>query len=314
MEMPKPLMSLHEFGPPPFLNKTFDMVENPESDPIISWGESFNSFIIWDEHKFSTDLLSKYFKHSNFSSFVRQLNTYGFRKVSTAHPVRWEFAHPGFQKGKKDLLKTIKRRAQGNGTNSNARLLHQKETEIEILKKEQEALKVEISDLKQQQQNSNTCLAAMGERMKTVEWKQQEQNKVLGGGEVHKKRRLVSNDNFLESFIAKHGDQFPKEEMAAAHSELNSYLGSSAIDLGSSLMPDQKSNLTSETSSPDLSSGSYILWEKLMADDVICEGNKEEAGFGVDQSKIVHELEDLIKPRSLIGYTNVGGIACPLGH
>uniref|UniRef100_A0A803MGE1 HSF-type DNA-binding domain-containing protein n=1 Tax=Chenopodium quinoa TaxID=63459 RepID=A0A803MGE1_CHEQI len=261
----------------------------------------------------------------------------GFRKVSTAHPVRWEFAHPGFQKGKKDLLKTIKRRVQGNGTNSNARLLHQKETEIEILKKEQEALKVEISDLKQQQQNSDTCLAAMGERMKTVEWKQQEfimllakamkktnsferllqnyrQNKVLGGGEVHKRRRLVSNDNFLESFIAKHGDQFHKEEVSAAHLELKSYLGSSAIDLGSSLMSDQKSNLTSEISSPDLSSGSYIMWEKLMADDVICEGNREEAGFGVDQSKIVHELEDLIKPCSLIGYTNVGEIACPLGH
>lgn len=63
-------------GLPPFLTKTYEMVENPETDDVVSWSEARNSFIVWDYIKFSSLLLHKYFKHNNFSSFIRQLNTY----------------------------------------------------------------------------------------------------------------------------------------------------------------------------------------------------------------------------------------------
>lgn len=76
IDLPKPMEGLHEAGPPPFLKKTFEMVEDPETDPIVSWSEARHSFIVWDSHEFSKILLPKYFKHSNFSSFIRQLNTY----------------------------------------------------------------------------------------------------------------------------------------------------------------------------------------------------------------------------------------------
>lgn len=61
---------------PPFLVKCYEMVDDESTNELISWTESNDSFMIWNESKFSSQLLPKYFKHNNFSSFVRQLNIY----------------------------------------------------------------------------------------------------------------------------------------------------------------------------------------------------------------------------------------------
>lgn len=74
--VPRPMEGLHEAGPPPFLTKTYDAVEDPTTSHIVSWSRGGASFVIWDPNAFSRDLLPRYFKHNNFSSFVRQLNTY----------------------------------------------------------------------------------------------------------------------------------------------------------------------------------------------------------------------------------------------
>ena len=63
-------------APPPFLVKTYDIVDDPSTDKVVSWSPTNNSFVVWDPPEFARDLLPKHFKHKNFSSFVRQLNTY----------------------------------------------------------------------------------------------------------------------------------------------------------------------------------------------------------------------------------------------
>lgn len=62
--------------PTPFLTKTYQLVDDKTIDDVISWNEDGSSFVVWNPTEFAKDLLPKYFKHNNFSSFVRQLNTY----------------------------------------------------------------------------------------------------------------------------------------------------------------------------------------------------------------------------------------------
>ncbi|KAF7804336.1 heat stress transcription factor A-3 [Senna tora] len=83
--VPQPLERLQGNPVPPFLSKTFDLVDDPSLDPIISWGSTGGSFVVWDPVEFARLILPRNFKHNNFSSFVRQLNTYV--GIAVARPI-----------------------------------------------------------------------------------------------------------------------------------------------------------------------------------------------------------------------------------
>ncbi|KAL6566313.1 hypothetical protein OROGR_001928 [Orobanche gracilis] len=171
---------------PPFLVKCYEMVNDESTKELISWSESNDSFIIWDESRFTSQMLPKYFKHSNFSSFVRQLNIYGFRKIDTDH---WQFANESFIKGQKHLLKNIIRRKhpQNQAQTKPSKLKETDPTpkskddkkaalwkEVENLKTDKIALAQELLKLSQHQQTSQSKMLLLREQMKGMEKNQQQ--------------------------------------------------------------------------------------------------------------------------------------------
>nr|ACG42980.1 hypothetical protein [Zea mays] len=51
-------------GTPPFLTKTYAMVEDSATDDTISWNDTGTAFVVWRPAEFARDLLPKHFKHS----------------------------------------------------------------------------------------------------------------------------------------------------------------------------------------------------------------------------------------------------------
>ncbi|OAD07498.1 heat shock factor-type transcription factor, partial [Mucor lusitanicus CBS 277.49] len=94
------------------------MVEDGRHQNLISWNPNGTSFFVCNATQFAQEVLPEYFKHSNFSSFVRLLNMYGFHKINKSPRGQrgnneneiWEFSHPKFQHGRSDILKEIKRK------------------------------------------------------------------------------------------------------------------------------------------------------------------------------------------------------------
>lgn len=61
-----------------FIAKLYRIVNS--HDPTVRWVPGGKRFLILDPKRFAETVLPKYFKHSKFTSFVRQLNFYGFHK------------------------------------------------------------------------------------------------------------------------------------------------------------------------------------------------------------------------------------------
>ena len=94
---------------PNFLLKLYTILETPEYQNIIHWSDNGKYFIVQNLHDFTENILNKYYKHNNYSSFVRQLNMYDFHKKRSSQNEHI-FQHKLFTKGQKELIPTIKRK------------------------------------------------------------------------------------------------------------------------------------------------------------------------------------------------------------
>lgn len=120
--------SKKKYSPSTRPNCSSSMLEDISIKHLISWTPTNDSFVILPGEEFSK-VLSQYFKHTNVSSFVRQLNMYGFHKVndtfhgtsnsSSSDQAQWEFKHGAgsFKRGDTEALRGIKRRTSRPSAN-----------------------------------------------------------------------------------------------------------------------------------------------------------------------------------------------------
>ncbi|XP_036422790.1 heat shock factor protein 1 isoform X2 [Colossoma macropomum] len=214
---------------PAFLTKLWTLVEDPETDPLICWSPHGNSFHVFDQGRFSKEVLPKYFKHNNMASFVRQLNMYGFRKVvhieqgGLVKPEKddTEFQHPFFVRGQEHLLENIKRKVSNikhedlklspddmTKMISDVQQMKGKQesidSKISTLKHENEALWREVASLRQKHAQQQKVVNKLIQFLITLA----RSNRVLG---VKRKMPLMLNDSSTAHSMPKYSRQYSLE-------------------------------------------------------------------------------------------------------
>ncbi len=161
--------------------------------------EDGTAFSIKQQEVLAAKVLPQYFKHNNFSSFVRQLNFYGFTKTkdlnlplltssndgsmkpfecqsSTIDLARqWQFHHSHFVRDKPELLIHISRRHYGNDGKNRPRARTKSFNEAIGNSNEDKNVKVKDSSLQKEQdlvseelQNLKGQLSSMEDKMKKL--------------------------------------------------------------------------------------------------------------------------------------------------
>ncbi|CAN6872729.1 unnamed protein product [Brassica oleracea] len=239
--IPPPIKSV-----PPFLSKTYDMVDDLSTNEVVSWSSGNNSFVVWDVPEFSKVFLPKYFKHNNFSSFVRQLNTYGFRKVD---PDRWEFANEGFLRDQKQLLKGITRRKSSHVQQQNQQQIQVEnsslapcvevgkcgiaEEEVERLERDKNVLMQELVRLRHQQQATEHQLKDAVQKVQAMEQRQQKMMSFLA--------KVVQSPGFLNQLVAQQSSNDGDRQIQGSSNKKRRLPGEEANDVDRQIVKYQPS-------------------------------------------------------------------------
>ncbi|XP_047026406.1 heat shock factor protein isoform X2 [Helicoverpa zea] len=153
---------------PAFLGKLWKLVNDTETNHLISWSPGGKTFVIKNQADFARELLPLYYKHNNMASFIRQLNMYGFHKITSVENggLRYEkdeieFSHPCFMKGHAYLLEHIKRKIanpksivtsneSGEKVLLKPELMNKVLSDVKQMKGKQESLDAKFSAMKQE--------------------------------------------------------------------------------------------------------------------------------------------------------------------
>ena len=97
--------SLHGAGE--FVSATWEMINGGFVD--CGWSADGTEIVVYNPERLAENVLPRFFRHTQYSSWVRTLNHYSFRKT---RPGQW--INPNFQRGKPELLHIITRKVREN--------------------------------------------------------------------------------------------------------------------------------------------------------------------------------------------------------
>ena len=97
-------------GSNPFPKKLMELL-NKEDPTIISWLPDGQAFVVHSPVRFVSDILPVYFRHTKLTSFQRQLNLYGFRRVTKGRDAG-AYKHELFKRGEEGLCQMMRRSKQ----------------------------------------------------------------------------------------------------------------------------------------------------------------------------------------------------------
>lgn len=101
----------------PFPEKLMNMLENESvhRPDIVSWSVHGRSFVVRRPRAFALEVMAGYFRQSKITSFQRQLNLYGFRRITQGRDAG-AYYHEMFLRGKPHLLaKMVRQKVKGTG-------------------------------------------------------------------------------------------------------------------------------------------------------------------------------------------------------
>jgi hypothetical protein len=104
----------------PFPEKLYDMLcseTSPDGDPncVVSWLPHGRAFIVRKPKMFTSKIMPKYFRQTKLTSFQRQLNLYGFRRITQGADAG-AYYHELFLRGRSQLcMRMVRQKVKGTG-------------------------------------------------------------------------------------------------------------------------------------------------------------------------------------------------------
>ncbi|KAA0165197.1 hypothetical protein FNF27_07688 [Cafeteria roenbergensis] len=140
----------------PFIQKLRAIVDEGTA---VNWSADGTTFYVNDVDSFETEVLAKHFKSPHMASFVRQLNFYGFRKMTSRNRrdhtgKTWEFQHALFLREDVSAAAKIRRRSAAD---------------TEAVRSEGENLRLSVASMRNQLATARKQLADMRKQLTAAE-------------------------------------------------------------------------------------------------------------------------------------------------